>query len=140
MSHLNGRAILRLRKLRHENARQLIVETSALGALRSGSLVGMPRSQSNEAVDAHDTEVVEFEKAPRLASLAEKETLAVVTPRLPVIRIFGVLYEAHGSIERRQVMPADDGTRPVAMDVADDRRWRIARAVRHQSVLLTTGR
>jgi hypothetical protein len=61
----------------------------------------MASSQSNEAVDADDTEVVEFEKAPRLASLAEEETLAVVTPRLQVIRILGVLYEAHGSIERR---------------------------------------
>src|SRR5205807_495213 len=86
-----------------------------------------------EAVGADDTEGVEFAKDLCLVSLAEEERLAVVTPRLLVIRICGVLYEAYGSIEHRQVMPADDRAGPVAMDVAGDRRWLTARAVRHQS-------
>ena len=53
-----------------------------------------------------------------IASLANEEVLAVVTPRLQVVPIVGVLDEAHGAIAHIQVVPADNCRGPFAVAAA----------------------
>ena len=97
-----------------------------------GSVARMACSVPNVAIDADDGEAVELEELLSLVSLAKEEGFAVVTPRLQVIGIVGVLDEANGAIDHLQVMPADDGRAPFAVGVATDHHGPPRRPCRHR--------
>src|SRR6185503_15615087 len=99
---------------------------------RPGSVARMARSVPNVAIDADDGEAVELEELLSLVSLAKEEVLAVVTPRLQVIGIVGVLDEANGAIDHLQVMPTDDGRAPFAVAAATDHHRPPRRPRRHR--------
>ena len=85
----------------------------------------MARLHPRVTVDAYDREVIELKERLGLVPFAKEEILAVVTPRLQVIRVIGILDEANNAISHFQLVPAHDRSHPFPVAIAIDHHRRI---------------